>query len=79
MMRSILVAIFSTLLLSSCIPFRSQAPDSEVDTQLGVEADEEAVNAQDALSDLREEKLKEQQRSLERHITDTGYNPSVNE
>lgn len=78
-MRQILFVILSTLLLSSCLFSRPQAPDAEADTKLGVETDEQADDAHNALSQIREQQSKEQQRTLERQITDPSINPSVNE
>ena len=58
------------LSLTSCI-FSSKKPtDAEADSTLGVVAEEQTGDAQQTLEELREERLKEQKRALERQITD---------
>lgn len=56
--------------LTSCLSSSKPPTDSDADSKLGAEAEEETGYAQQTLDELKEERLKEQKRALERQITD---------
>lgn len=77
--KLIAAGLLSALVLASC----ASSPvvrdkDLAADEALGVvsdELDQDASEAQDALEQLQADRLKEQQKKLERQITDPTFTP----
>lgn len=58
------------IILSSCIWRKSQAPDTQADTKLGLVAEEGQSEAEATTAELQEAQQREQKRALERQINE---------
>ena len=68
-MKKILGLLVLSVLVSSCV---THSPDSKVDKHLGLSQDEGSDEAVQAINELRQDRIEEQKRNLERQITDPG-------